>query len=250
VLQPELSQRTRPYTLKEQVANYIKHIREIQPQGPYYIAGFCFFALLAFEVASQLESLGEKVAFVGLIDAHCPDYWIRRVQTPQEADTGHAGLWARSRAVLRHYWEKARSLGIGKQFSLLGHFIVSKLHNRWLSIWLETRVNVYTYFISRDMKLPKWLKDSSIVTRVGVRRHTPAVIKSNLYLFPAQDQPLEFGSDATLGWRTMTSGEVTTMWIPGDHEDMFLDNHIQAMAETIKQAMSQASTDRSSVERE
>jgi amino acid adenylation domain-containing protein len=45
-------------------------IRQVQPHGPYYLTGFCFGGVLAFEVASQLTRLGERVAFLGLVDAY------------------------------------------------------------------------------------------------------------------------------------------------------------------------------------
>ena len=41
-------------------------IRTAQPRGPYYIAGYCFGAMVAFEMAHQLQRQGEKVAFLGL----------------------------------------------------------------------------------------------------------------------------------------------------------------------------------------
>ena len=40
-----------------------------QPRGPYYLAGFCFGGVLAFEAANQLKKQGEHVAFLGLIDS-------------------------------------------------------------------------------------------------------------------------------------------------------------------------------------
>ena len=88
VMELELSDRQLPYTMKDQVANYVHHIRIVQPKGPYYVAGFCFFGLLAFEVGAQLEALGEKVAFIGLIDTYCPDYWcIQQFAMPQPTQT-------------------------------------------------------------------------------------------------------------------------------------------------------------------
>jgi hypothetical protein len=120
------------------------------------------------------------------------------------------------------------------------NFIGHKLRNRGLSLMLETRVTLYTFFISRGIKLPPWLNDPALVTRVGVRRHAPAKIASNLYLFPAEDVPLEADFDPTLGWGTMTSGKVKTLWIPGDHEDMFKEKNIGALATTIRGAMDTA----------
>jgi aspartate racemase len=45
-------------------------VQQVQPRGPYYLVGYCFAGVLAFEVASQLTRLGESVAFLGLLDAY------------------------------------------------------------------------------------------------------------------------------------------------------------------------------------
>jgi thioesterase domain-containing protein len=45
-------------------------VQQIQSRGPYYLFGYCFAGVLAFEVARQLTHLGETVAFLGLLDAY------------------------------------------------------------------------------------------------------------------------------------------------------------------------------------
>jgi len=240
VMELELADRHAPYTLRDQVATYIQHIRAVQPAGPYYVAGFCFFGLLAFEVAAQLEALGEKVAFLGLIDTYCPEYWLHQHPSSGEANHDGSSLIPTSTAPLWHHLRKTAKLRFGDRMAAHLQFLAAKLRNRGLSLVLETRVSIYTFFVSRGIKLPSWLDDPALVTRVGVRRHTPAKLASNIYLFPAEDVPLEPDFDPTLGWGTMTAGKVTTLWIPGDHEDMFKEKNIGALSKTIRGAMDQA----------
>ncbi len=240
VMELELSDRHAPYTLKDQVANYVQHIRAVQPKGPYYIAGFCFFGLLAFEVGAQLEALGEEVAFIGLIDTYCPEYWSKRQPSQTEIIPSGGALMPTSTAPLWHHLRKTASLRFRERMAAHANFIGHKLRNRGLSLILETRVSMYTFFIKRGIKLPPWLNDPALVTRVGVRRHAPVKIASDIYLFPAEDVPLEANFDPTLGWGTMTSGKVKTLWIPGDHEDMFKEKNIGALAKTIRGAMDAA----------
>jgi thioesterase domain-containing protein len=121
-----------------------------------------------------------------------------------------------------------------------GKFIAEKVSNQGKSLALETRVKIYTHYVSRAIQLPSWLKDPALVTRVGVRRHAPAKIHSDLYLFPAEDVPLGTDFDPTLGWGGMTTGEVKTLWIPGDHDDMFKEKNIGSMAKTIRDAIDDA----------
>jgi aspartate racemase len=56
--------------IKELASHYIKEIQQIQPQGPYYLIGFSFGGLIAYEMACQLEENGHQVNFIGLLDTY------------------------------------------------------------------------------------------------------------------------------------------------------------------------------------
>lgn len=47
---------------------YATQIRQVQPHGPYAIAGYSLGSTLAFEVAKVLEAQGEEVKFLASID--------------------------------------------------------------------------------------------------------------------------------------------------------------------------------------
>ncbi len=55
-------------TIEELARSYVRVLRSAQPQPPYRIAGHSFGALLAFELARQLEELGLEVGWLGMID--------------------------------------------------------------------------------------------------------------------------------------------------------------------------------------
>lgn len=58
--------------VEDMAAHYIKEIRAIQPEGPYFIGGRCFGGIVAFEMALQLSQQGQKVALLALIDGGIP----------------------------------------------------------------------------------------------------------------------------------------------------------------------------------
>ncbi|MCP4213306.1 MAG: hypothetical protein GY765_01560, partial [bacterium] len=51
---------------------YIAKITTIQPEGPYYIAGWSLGGLAAFEMVRQMEQAGESIALLALIDTESP----------------------------------------------------------------------------------------------------------------------------------------------------------------------------------
>ncbi|HEX9984257.1 MAG TPA: non-ribosomal peptide synthetase [Thermoanaerobaculia bacterium] len=63
-----------PTTFAAVAACYADAIRSVQPEGPYFLAGYSAGGLLAYEIARYLTSAGAPVAFLGLIDtAAAPD---------------------------------------------------------------------------------------------------------------------------------------------------------------------------------
>jgi len=59
-------------TLPAMAATYIASMREVQPQGPYLIAGYCFGSWVAVEIARQLCDAGQQVNALFLIDPQLP----------------------------------------------------------------------------------------------------------------------------------------------------------------------------------
>jgi amino acid adenylation domain-containing protein len=58
--------------VEEMAALYLQEIQTLQPQGPYFLAGYSFGGLVAFEIARQLQAQGHSIAFLALIDTVCP----------------------------------------------------------------------------------------------------------------------------------------------------------------------------------
>ena len=56
--------------LTELASHYIEEMQQVQPHGPYYLMGFSFGGLIAYEMACQLIANGHQVNFVGLLDTY------------------------------------------------------------------------------------------------------------------------------------------------------------------------------------
>ena len=55
-------------SVAEMVDCYADAMQRVQPHGPYAIAGYSYGGVVAFEVAKVIESRGEEVKFVGLVN--------------------------------------------------------------------------------------------------------------------------------------------------------------------------------------
>jgi len=73
-IQPRgLDEKQQPHTtIEEMAAYYIAVMKEAQPQGPYNLMGLCFSGMVVYEMATQLQVMGEEVAFLGMINNYAP----------------------------------------------------------------------------------------------------------------------------------------------------------------------------------
>jgi thioesterase domain-containing protein len=66
-------QQTLP-TLEEMARAQLQIVRSIQPEGPYLLGGWCNGAVVAYEMARQLQAAGEKLDALILMDASILTY--------------------------------------------------------------------------------------------------------------------------------------------------------------------------------
>ncbi|HEV2734941.1 MAG TPA: amino acid adenylation domain-containing protein, partial [Longimicrobiaceae bacterium] len=57
-------------TVEGMATRLVRMIREVQPAGPYRLAGWSFGGILAYETAAQLIGQDQVVEFVGMMDTH------------------------------------------------------------------------------------------------------------------------------------------------------------------------------------
>jgi thioesterase domain-containing protein len=60
--------------IEDMAARYLQAMRAVQPEGPYYLGGYCYGGIVAFEMARQLRTQGEHVALL----ANLKGYALRR----------------------------------------------------------------------------------------------------------------------------------------------------------------------------
>lgn len=58
------------YGIKNIAANYIRILKEYQPEGPYILGGWCYGGVVAHEMACQLAAAGEEVSHLFMLDSH------------------------------------------------------------------------------------------------------------------------------------------------------------------------------------
>ncbi len=82
-----------PTTLSEMATEYIQHIKRIQPTAPYYLLGWSLGGNVVHEMAVQLESAGEEVGLLAILDAY-PHHKERKDQPSNISEESLVALLA------------------------------------------------------------------------------------------------------------------------------------------------------------
>lgn len=57
-------------SIAEMATHYIQEMLEIQPDGPYFVGGYCMGGIIAFEIGQQLQRMGKTVGQVLLLETY------------------------------------------------------------------------------------------------------------------------------------------------------------------------------------
>ena len=81
-----LSGTEKPLTSIEDIAAaFLGEIREVRPEGPYYLVGACMGGIVAYEMAHQLRAAGHEVGLLVLLETWLPVTTSERGSDPMSA---------------------------------------------------------------------------------------------------------------------------------------------------------------------
>ncbi|MFI0543222.1 amino acid adenylation domain-containing protein [Streptomyces sp. WSLK1-3] len=78
-----------PSTVAETAAVYTEHIRRVAPQGPYHLLGWSAGGLIAHEIAVRLQTSGERVGVLAVLDGY-PQTGLPASAVPAPEDAAEA----------------------------------------------------------------------------------------------------------------------------------------------------------------
>jgi amino acid adenylation domain-containing protein len=205
-----------PFTsVPEMASHYVHAIRQVQPEGPYLMAGVCTGGLIVYEMAQQLATEG-KNSTIFMLDTWHPKTYARH----RGRLFGHvfmaviiAGkIWTDLRAVvqlpLREWWATLKRKG-----QVLRPLFVQSLGGR---------------IQDQDFKVQRLTKATLVaVARYRVRRATCRIINVVDSRF-RNKQGIE---DTRHRWHDLGNEESCLVYIPAENSGrMFLSPHVEELA--------------------
>ncbi len=218
-LQPRgIDGRQPPIDRIEDMASYfIQAIQTIQPQGAYFIIGYSFGGIVAFDLARQLTEQGEKVAFLGLLDIRCPV--IPEIDTP-------------FREWIDIQLDRMRQLTIKQQFD----YLIEKLFYPKSQAY---RDEVVAALSDLDLFTPELVKVLDCNVQ-AVKDYQPQVFAGRVTLFWSEYQDWYIKKHPTLGWGNLVTDGLDIQRIPGNHTTLMQEPHVQVLAEKLKSSIEEA----------
>ena len=231
-----------PHNRIEQMAEaYIREMRSVQPEGPYFIAGLCTGGTVAFEMANMLSSQGLEIAFLGLIDSTArPRLAQSTDNTPaQELVSSSPSLFDR---FIKHNFALR---GLNNWLGVLVNpriklkdklsFSSDMVEQLWKKI--KDKLETLTYNSNdRDRPLPYSVRRSRVY-QAGIDallNYTPPVYRGGkVHLFRAPDNPEHIHHNYQLGWDEFVIDELEIHEVLGDQTTMLFEPHIHVLADKL-----------------
>ncbi len=192
---------------------YLEAIRRVQPAGPYFLAGYSFGGVIAFEMACRLETVGEQVGLLAVLDSYAPgtrpsatERLASRSAELRDEPTIGALRWAASSA-LAHAGRAAAvwTAGVVPRRDLRQYYVFYRVASRQRARYRPTST----------------FQGRTLVVRASA------------------DAPDEFGRD--LGWGPFLRGPRSLVDVPGNHYTMINRPNVVVLASELTRALDAAS---------
>ncbi|WP_414582892.1 SDR family NAD(P)-dependent oxidoreductase [Scytonema sp. PCC 10023] len=215
------------YGIENLAAHYIKALRVVQPQGPYYIGGWCLGGIVALEMAQQMQKQGLEVALLAMLDSPMP---IPVDKTVNENLNAKVFMRLAKYIEIFHHqnlsvsYEELQKMKAQEQVSYMVEKI--KLSNFWLSNMEFEQIHDLLEISKNNIQ--------------AFQSYTPDIYANQIIFFRASEMlPEDFRDteldrdDMAAGWEKISFKPIEIIDVPGNHLTMFSKPHVQVLAERL-----------------
>lgn len=190
--------------LEDLAAHYIREIKSRQPTGPYYLAGYSFGGMVAFEMAQQFLARGDRVAITVLLDASEWRY-ERRLK--------------RIKGLNRIVFGPSRT-----------EFVKNAIRARRIRL-------AYKIHTSLGPRSPQSRLTTYEAGRWAANRYVPRTYPGRLTLLrTVAGWPLA-ADDPLLGWGRLVTGGVEVHEVPGSHLKITEEPYVGILAQKLRASL-------------
>jgi thioesterase domain-containing protein/acyl carrier protein len=205
-------------TVEDMAVDYIEALRVIQPEGPYFLGGWSYGGIVAFEMARKLRTQGQQVALLALIDS---GFVID--QEPVEEDD--AVMFAR---LFHEYYSLS--------FEYPPQLSADELIVYAIEQVKQAKLLPSDFDLAQARSFMEVHKANNRAAQSYIPQHYPGRVT----LFRAAEQLAEAPEDLTLGLGELAAQGVNLHIVPGKHLTILHKPNVQVLAEQLKRCLTQA----------
>ena len=228
-------------SIERMAADYLKEIKTVQPEGPYYIGGYCLGGLVSYEMAQQLMRNGEEVGSLILISTSTPDQ-LRNVKPGMK---GLKRLFARVLERIELEVDNFSKLSPkGRKFYILDRIKRSHLRTQ---IRIEGKLDNLFSFLGLNFRLHSRsyiLQTSVDHSNEAFGAYDPKPYPESFHLFRVTrcqwERQLNF--EPLLGWEGLTEKPIHIDEVEGFHQNILKEPYAFALASKIWDIVKDAQT--------
>jgi thioesterase domain-containing protein len=224
-------------SIEEMAADYLDEVVTVQPTGPYLIGGHSSGSWVAFEMARRLQTRGQEVAMVAVIDTPAP---ISETRT-SDIDADEALYLARVARLIERW--AGKDLGISYE-------VLQPLTPAGRMDYLEERLKTVDILPPQAGRpqvhgLVQVFKASTrnccrYIAR-GAYPGAVALLRATQIHIDDRDIRINLRSnDETWGWNQLAGSKVDVRIVPGDHVTMMAEPHVRDLASQLAACISKA----------
>jgi amino acid adenylation domain-containing protein len=224
-----------PFTSIEALAGYhVDRMCNVQPEGPYHVAGYSFGAKVALEIAQQLLASGRLVGLLGSIDS--APFWQAGYDWPHFSMYRFGGNM--------YYWVIDDLLKTRPR-EMLGRLSLKlKMSAKRIGILPNSRpasspLSNLESWLNLD-KRPDQYRRLVETSYVAWQSYVPKPYAGNVTLFRARARPLFRSLSPDLGWGQVARDGVDIRIVPGHHWSIMTEPHVRALADHVRDALEKA----------
>jgi thioesterase domain-containing protein/acyl carrier protein len=231
------------YRMEDMAAHYLDEIRSVQPKGPYYLGGYCYGAIVAFEMAQQLIRKGEEVALLANFNGVSP------ITMFPENFTNNNDPIVCATAAVQHSSENVSNVfnklsyhknhlaNLSIKEKLLYPFKRLKHKMKYWYFRAKPLLSkiVFKYYTTFGITMPEELLKLYIQNAMykSQKNYLPEKYPGEMIVFRSP----ELFDDPHLGWSDLVAGSIKTFDIPGEHPNrtyIFYEPFVPYLAEELK----------------
>ena len=218
----------RYHTVVDIAAHYLSEIRSVQPQGPYFLGGYCFGAIVAFEIAQQLKKLNQGIPLLVLLDPVNPKVGPLSASAPPTSRSSTNGT-SLVDEISRHLLN-LESLKANEKV----HYVLERAKGKIMSI--TSPINkilkkmAYEACLALGYPIPPSLHSRYIldIYDQAMADYVPEVHPGRLIILKASEH---CDPDS---WRRLAMKRIEIHEIPGDHSIILHEPYVRDWGNLLK----------------